>query len=127
MAPPSQGLEPPANPVRFSVCMESVAGGDLKVRLPSGGADDEIGRMVNALTVFRDTAVDIEENNLREIGQARQRLLDAIESISEGFCYYDSKDRLVVANSRYRTLMYPGAEATAKNESAIFFLDISTS
>ena len=96
----------------LSVCMESVAGGDLKVDLPTDGADDEIGRMVNALTVFRDTAVEIEENNLREIGQARQRLLDAIESISEGFCYYDSDDRLVVANSNYRSLMYPGAEAT---------------
>ena len=96
----------------LSVCMESVAGGDLKVNLPSSGADDEIGRMVKALTVFRDTAVEIEESNLREIGQARQRLLDAIESISEGFCYYDSKDRLVVANSRYRALMYPGAEST---------------
>ena len=96
----------------LSVCMESVAGGDLKVHLPSGGADDEIGRMANALTVFRDTAVEIEENNLREIAQTQQRLLDAIESISEGFCYFDSNDRLVVANNRYRSLMYPGAEAT---------------
>jgi len=74
--------------------------------------DDEIGRMVRALTVFRDTAVEIEESNLREIAQTRQRLMDAIESISEGFCYYDSDDRLVVANNRYRSLMYPGAEST---------------
>jgi class 3 adenylate cyclase len=66
--------------------------------------------MTRALTVFRDTAVEIEESNLREIGQARQRLLDAIESISEGFCFFDSNDRLVVANNRYRSLMYPGAE-----------------
>ncbi len=43
----------------LSVCMESVAGGDLKVQLPSGGADDEIGRMAKALTVFRDTSVEI--------------------------------------------------------------------
>ena len=97
---------------KLSVCMESVAGGDLKVRLPDGSADDEIGRMTRALTVFRDTAVEIEESNLREIGQARQRLMEAIEAISEGFCYYDSNDRLVVANSRYRSLMYPGAETT---------------
>jgi class 3 adenylate cyclase/HAMP domain-containing protein len=96
----------------LSVSMESVAGGDLKVQLPDSRADDEIGRMTRALTIFRDTAVEIEESNLREIGQARQRLLDAIESISEGFCYYDSNDRLVVANSHYRSLMYPGAEAT---------------
>lgn len=96
----------------LSVCMESVASGDLKVHLPDGGADDEIGRMTRALIVFRDTAVEIEESNLREIGQARQRLLDAIESISEGFCFFDSNDRLVVANNHYRSLMYPGAEAT---------------
>jgi class 3 adenylate cyclase len=94
----------------LSVCMESVAGGDLKVHLPSDESNDEIGRMTKALTVFRDTAVEIEENNLREIGQSRQRLLDAIESISEGFCYFDSADKLVVANNRYREIMYPGEE-----------------
>jgi class 3 adenylate cyclase len=96
----------------LSVSMESVAGGDLKVQLPDKKVDDEIGRMTGALTIFRDTAVEIEENNLREIGQARQRLMDAIESISEGFCYFDSNDRLVVANNRFRSLMYPGAETT---------------
>lgn len=95
----------------LSVSMESVAGGDLKVRLPDSRVNDEIGRMTRALTIFRDTAVEIEESNLREIGQARQRLLDAIESISEGFCYYDASDKLVVANKQYRTLMYSGDES----------------
>jgi len=95
----------------LSICMESVAGGDLKVHLPSDKSQDEIGRMTKALTVFRDTAVEIEESNLREIGQARQRLMDAIESISEGFCYFDSSDKLVVANNQYRSLMYPGDES----------------
>jgi nitrogen fixation/metabolism regulation signal transduction histidine kinase len=96
----------------LSVCMESVAGGDLKVELPDSKSDDEIGRMTKALTIFRDTAVEIEESNLREIGQARQRLLDAIEAISEGFCFFDANDRLVVANNRYRTLMYPGDDTS---------------
>jgi class 3 adenylate cyclase/HAMP domain-containing protein len=94
----------------LSECMESVAGGDLRVQLPSRDSDDEIGRMTKALKIFRDTAVEIEENNLREIGKARQRLLDAIESISEGFCYFDASDKLVVANNQYRALMYPGDE-----------------
>jgi adenylate cyclase len=96
----------------LSECMEFVAGGDLMVDLPSVKTDDEIGRMVRALTVFRDTAVEIEETNLRDLALTRQRLMDAIESISEGFCYYDADDRLVVANNRYRSLMYPGAEST---------------
>lgn len=91
----------------LSECMESVAGGDLRVQLPNRQSDDEIGRMTKALQIFRDTAVEIEENNLREIGKARQRLMDAIESISEGFCYFDANDKLVVANNQYRELMYP--------------------
>jgi adenylate cyclase len=94
----------------LTICMESVAGGDLKVDLPESRGDDEIDRMTRALTVFRDTAVEIEERNLRDIAQTRQRLMDAIESISEGFCCFDANDRLVVANRRFRELIYPGDE-----------------
>ena len=88
----------------LSTVMESVAGGDLRIDLPDSGPD-EIGRMVDALTVFRDTAIEIEENNLREIAQARRRLADAIESISEGFCYFDADDKLIVANNSYREMV----------------------
>ena len=42
--------------------------------------------MAKALTVFRDTAVEIEEKNLRAVAEARQRLIDAIESIIGGIC-----------------------------------------
>jgi class 3 adenylate cyclase/HAMP domain-containing protein len=91
-------------------CMESVASGDLKIDLPESRGDDEIDRMTRALRVFRDTAVEIEERNLRDIAQTRQRLMDAIESISEGFCCFDANDRLVVANRRFRELIYPGDE-----------------
>lgn len=38
------------------------------------------------------------------------RLLEAIESVSEGFSLYDADDRLVLCNSRYRELLYPGLE-----------------
>ena len=62
--------------------------------------------MTQALTVFRDTAVEV-ENNLREVAKARQRLIDTMESISEGFTLYDAEDRMVLCNSRYREL-YPG-------------------
>jgi signal transduction histidine kinase/CheY-like chemotaxis protein len=87
--------------------MLAIAGGNLKAPLPPAGTD-EIGRMAVALSVFRATAVEVEDNNLREIAQARQRLVDAIESISEGFALYDAEDRLVLCNSRYRELLYPG-------------------
>ena len=88
--------------------MMAVAGGNLRVPLPPAGGEDEIAEMTRALTVFRDTAVEIEDQGLREIAQARQRLVDAIESISEGFALFDRDDRLVLCNSRYRDLLYPG-------------------
>jgi two-component system, sensor histidine kinase and response regulator len=39
---------------------------------------------------------------------SRSRLLEAIESISEGFSLYDTHDRLVLCNSRYRELANAG-------------------
>jgi PAS domain S-box-containing protein len=51
---------------------------------------------------------------LRRAEQARlrseRRLAEAIESISEGFVCYDGEDHLVICNSRYRNLLYPGLE-----------------
>ena len=91
--------------------MLAIAGGNLRAPLPAAGRD-EIGRMAEALRLFRDTAVEVEEKNLREVSEARQRLVDAIESISEGFALYDAEDRLLLCNSRYREMLYPGLRPT---------------
>ncbi|MEE8633071.1 MAG: PAS-domain containing protein, partial [Methyloceanibacter sp.] len=91
--------------------MMAIAGGNLETTIPIGGGD-EIGDMAKALSVFRDTAIEVRETNLREIREARRRLTDAIESISEGFVLYDSDDRLVIHNRPYRDLLYPGLEET---------------
>ena len=89
--------------------MLTLAQGDLKSPLPQSGTD-EIGRMAQALGVFRATAVEMEEANLKEIREARERLTDAIETISEGFSLYDADDKLVVCNSHYRELFASHAE-----------------
>ena len=89
--------------------MLTLAEGDLTSSLPKGGTD-EIGRMAEALGVFRLTALAMEETNLREIREARTRLTDAIETISEGFSLYDAEDKLVVCNSRYRELFASHAD-----------------
>jgi signal transduction histidine kinase/DNA-binding response OmpR family regulator/HAMP domain-containing protein len=91
--------------------MLAIAGGNLQASIPSQ-RNDELGRMAQALTVFRDTAREVEEANLREIREARRRLTDAIESISEGFSLYDAEHRLVLCNSRYRDLLYPDLKDT---------------
>jgi signal transduction histidine kinase/CheY-like chemotaxis protein len=89
--------------------MLTLAGGDLNSPLPFGGTD-EIGRMADALGVFRATAIEMEEANLKEIREARTRLTDAIESISEGFSLYDAEDKLIVCNTRYRELFATHAD-----------------
>jgi class 3 adenylate cyclase/HAMP domain-containing protein len=94
----------------LSNSMLAIAGGNLRVPLPEPGSDDEIGRMSKSLVVFRDTAVEVEENNLRDIETARRRLIDAIENSSEGFVFFDSNDRLVLCNTRYKELLYPNTE-----------------
>ncbi len=43
--------------------------------------------------------------------RSEHRLAEAIESISEGFVFYDSEDRMVLCNSCYRQLLYSGTEA----------------
>jgi adenylate cyclase len=89
--------------------MLTLARGDLKSPLPKVGSD-EIGRMAEALEVFRATAIEMEETNVREIREARARLTDAIETISEGFSLYDAEDRLIICNSRYRELFASHAD-----------------
>ena len=56
----------------------------------------------------------MKKNNLREITEARRALIAAIESISEGFSLYDADDRLVICNSNYTRIMYPGIEDAVK-------------
>jgi class 3 adenylate cyclase/phosphoglycerate-specific signal transduction histidine kinase len=93
---------------RITSVMSQLAEGDTSVDIPGRDRTDELGDMARALGVFRDISIAVQEANLREIQTTRQRLADAIESISEGFSLYDSDDRLVISNRRYQQLLYPG-------------------
>jgi PAS domain S-box-containing protein len=64
--------------------------------------------------------------------RSEQRLTDAIESISEGFSLYDAGDRLVICNSTYGELLFPGLgtptpgtpfEAVARNAVALGLIE----
>jgi class 3 adenylate cyclase/phosphoglycerate-specific signal transduction histidine kinase len=92
----------------ITAAMSGLAAGDTSIDVPGRDRSDEIGRMAEALGVFRDTAIEVQRSNLREIREGRRRLAVAIESISEAFSLYDGEDRLVVCNNKYRTLLYPG-------------------
>jgi signal transduction histidine kinase/DNA-binding response OmpR family regulator/HAMP domain-containing protein len=94
--------------------MRRLSSGDTDVEIGYRGRGDEVGQMVDAIQVFRERTLEmrameiekheIEAKNLREIREARARLTDAIEAISEGFSLYDANDKLIVCNSRYKTL-----------------------
>jgi signal transduction histidine kinase len=118
-----------------------LAHGDVESLIEISG-NDEIGMLAHDLNTMRLSIKklfgDLRESNERlkqyghtleqkveertaELGramseaeEARQRLIDAIESISEGFSLYDADDRLVLSNSCYRELLYPGIEDAMK-------------
>src|SRR6516162_1631090 len=89
----------------ITAAMTGLAAGNTGVAIPGRDRRDEVGHMAEALAVFRDTAVEIEEKNLREVAMARQRLVDAIESISDGFALWDPDDRLVMFNTRSQQIL----------------------
>ena len=100
--------------------MRRLSSGDTEVEIGYRGRSDEIGQMVEAINVFRRNTIEmrameienfeIEKKNLKEIGEARTRLTDAIETISEGFSLYDADDKLVIFNSKYKNLFSAHAD-----------------
>ena len=100
--------------------MHRLSSGDTEVEIGYRGRGDEIGQMVEAINVFRKNTIEMrameienletEKKNLREIGEARARLTDAIETISEGFSLYDADDKLVIFNSKYKNLFAAHAD-----------------
>jgi len=98
---------------------EQITGGNLEAPVPNAGRD-EIGAMARALALFRDTLAERERLTAeREQAQAavrhiQARLTDAVESISQGFALFDTADRLVLCNRRYREILYPGDSVPVK-------------
>ena len=76
--------------------MQRLSAGEVNVEIGYRDRRDEIGRMVDAIDVFR--------KNIIERHAMEQRLTEAIETISEGFSLYDADDNLIVCNSHYREL-----------------------
>jgi PAS domain S-box-containing protein len=69
---------------------------------------DAAGRFMG----YRGTGRDVTEHEsaAQALRRSEQRLQVAIESISEGFSLYDADDRLVVFNSKYKAILYPGID-----------------
>jgi adenylate cyclase len=110
-----------ARPVKaVTNAMRQLSSGNTGVEVGYRDRRDEIGHMVEAIDVFRKTTIQMraleiaslenQARSLREIGEARTRLTDAIETISEGFSLYDPEDKLILCNSRYKNLFATHAD-----------------
>jgi adenylate cyclase len=82
--------------------MQRLSAGETNVEIGYRDRRDEIGRMVDAIDVFRKNIVDRHA--------MEQTLTEAIEAISEGFSLYDADDKLVVCNTHYRELFASHAD-----------------
>jgi PAS domain S-box-containing protein len=60
-----------------------------------------------------------------ETRQANERLIDAIESLAEGFALYDKNDCLVLANSRYRQMHAISADVLVPGVNWFDFLRVT--
>ena len=67
----------------------------------------------NGRPVFVSGIADVTDRRQREqeLTKARELLIDAIESLTEGFALYDKDERLLMCNSRYREMNEPFPEA----------------
>lgn len=93
--------------VRQYAADDSIFWGSISARLV-----DFQGRQVIVSNTTNITDMIVAQEETRH---ASERLIDAIESLAEGFALYDKDDRLVLANSQYRKMhamsvdmLYPG-------------------
>ncbi|WP_419908619.1 adenylate/guanylate cyclase domain-containing protein [Hoeflea sp.] len=119
---------------RLSQSAIAIGKGDLEAKIDVSGQDEigtlarrfdemrnSIGRLVADLNTskakLQDANLKLEERvkqRTKEVMTAQQKLIDAIESTSEGFAFFDADDRLVLHNERYQTLLYGGTEIEIK-------------
>ena len=108
----------------------AIGAGNLQTSIDVGG-EDEIGGLARTFDAMRRSILDLvgelgESNRQLELANetleervrmrteealaTRQQLVDAVESTSEGFAFFDADDRLVLNNSQYEKLLYGGTD-----------------
>ncbi len=91
------------NVVRLSDAATEFSLGNLSARVQVSGGDEfrQMGESLNAMAARINALVDDLEG---QATVASDRLMEAIDSISEGFMLYNHRERLVLANRRVREM-----------------------
>lgn len=85
---------------RTSVQLER---GNLNVRAHIN-TTDELGQLAGAFNAMADRIDSLVADLESQATKANLRLIEAIESMSEGLTLYDAEDRLILTNSKYRQM-----------------------
>ncbi len=100
------------SPLRKLVsAMKDITSGNVDTVIPSGGSD-EIGTMANTLSLFRDSVkerdqLQVEKDKVGDsLRKTQEQLNEALKSMSDGFCLYDSEDKIVLSNPKFSEDMH---------------------
>ncbi|MBU4191435.1 MAG: response regulator [Pseudodesulfovibrio sp.] len=85
--------------VQLSNTATELSLGNLEARAIIG-SDDEFGRLADSINAMAHRITALINDLEGRAAMASDRLVDAIDSISEGFLLYDNKERLIIANRR---------------------------
>ncbi|WP_147822397.1 hybrid sensor histidine kinase/response regulator [Salidesulfovibrio onnuriiensis] len=98
------------NVLMLSNTAKELSRGNLSVRVHIE-SDDEFGRLAVAFNSMAGRITKLVDRLEEQAAMASDRLVEAIESISDGFALYDCNDRLVLCNSKYREIDRQHAES----------------
>ena len=92
----------------------------------TAGAEDYLATPLNPIVLHARVKASLDKKLLRDmdrarmkqLAEAREELVAAIESIDDGFAIFDQEERLVRANHKYHTL-YPSSLTQPKLESIL--------
>lgn len=91
------------NVVKLTEAAVQLQQGNLSVRASVTSAD-ELGQLAETFNLMAGRIDGLVNELEGQVTAAQNQLMEAIESISEGFSLYDTGDRLVLANSKYREM-----------------------
>lgn len=77
----------------MTAVMRRLHGNELTVDVPFTNAPDEIGDMARSVDAFKNNAV--------ALGQTHLQLDAAMNNMSQGVCFFDGAQRLIVSNKKY--------------------------
>jgi diguanylate cyclase (GGDEF)-like protein len=95
--------------------MTQMSGGDMDVAIGYRDRGDEIGQMVQAITVFRRSTERhnrLLEEHQAELRRQNLRFEAALDHMSQGLAVFDGEQSLVVCNKRFAAMFDLPAELT---------------